>query len=79
MKIKRFLIFLLVIIFLSVLAVYYPHLTGNSISNSNQEYEKESCSVNRVIDGDTLICDNKTIRLLGINTTMLEFIRFEGK
>ncbi|MFA7708471.1 MAG: hypothetical protein WCX73_05970 [Candidatus Pacearchaeota archaeon] len=75
MKIKRLLVFFLVIILLSILSIYYPKFTGEVVNNSNsQNYEKESCFVNRVIDGDTLVCDNQTIRLLGINTTMLEFI-----
>ena len=69
MKIKRILVFLIIIIFLGFLAYYYPKLTGEAISNSNhQEYEKEKCFVSRVIDGDTLVCGNQTIRLLGINT-----------
>ena len=68
MKLKRLLVFLIIIVLLSLLAVYYPKLTGKAVSNSNQEYEKEACSVNRVIDGDTIVCDNQTIRLLGINT-----------
>ncbi|MDD5191616.1 MAG: thermonuclease family protein [Candidatus Nanoarchaeia archaeon] len=67
MKIKRLLVFLLVILILVLLSVYYPKLTGNYISNS-QNYQKESCFVSRVIDGDTLICNNQSTRLLGINT-----------
>ena len=71
MKIKRLLVFLLVIILLGFLAYYYPKLTGEAVINSNQEYQKEKCFVSRVIDGDTIICNNQSTRLLGINTTML--------
>jgi len=67
MKTKRLLIFLFIIILLVLLSIYYPKFTGEAVSD-NQEYEKENCFVNRVIDGDTLICGNQTIRLLGINT-----------
>ncbi len=64
--IKRVLIFLSIIILLGLLSVFYPYITGEKSFNP-VEYEKESCFVNRVIDGDTLVCDNETIRLLGIN------------
>lgn len=67
MKIKRILVFLILLVLLGILSVYYPKLTGEAVSN-NQEYEKESCFAERVIDGDTIVCDNQTIRLLGINT-----------
>lgn len=65
--IKRVLIFFMVIILLGVLSIYYPKITGEEewIAES---YEKEPCFVNRIIDGDTLVCDNETIRLLGIDT-----------
>jgi endonuclease YncB( thermonuclease family) len=63
--IKRVLIFLIIIIFLGALSVFYPYITGEK--QINQEYEKETCFVNRIIDGDTLVCDNETIRLLGID------------
>ena len=76
MKLKRLLVFLLIIILLGFLAYYYPKFTGESISN-NQEYEKENCFVNRVIDGDTLVCSNQTIRLLGINTPEKKMPYFE--
>jgi micrococcal nuclease len=59
---KRALIFIGIIILLGLLSVYYPD------SNDKQEYEKEPCFVNRIIDGDTLVCNNETIRLLGIDT-----------
>ncbi len=67
MVLKRLLIFLGIILFLALLSVYYPYLTGEAVFDS-VVYEKEKCFVNRVIDGDTLVCDNKTIRLLGIDT-----------
>ena len=64
---KRVLIFLIIIIFLGVLSVFYPYLVGEE-DLKGKEYEKEPCFVNRIIDGDTLVCDNVTIRLLGIDT-----------
>lgn len=68
MKIKRFLIFILVIILLALLAVYYPYLTGNSISDS-QNYEREEVFVSRVIDGDTFQDQiGQSYRFLGVNT-----------
>jgi len=66
MRLKRLLVFLIIIILLGVLSVYYPYLAGEVVKE-NIKYEKESCFVNRVIDGNTLVCDNETIRLLGIN------------
>lgn len=68
MKTKRLLVFFLVIFILAVLSIYYPKLTGKSISDSDIEYEKETVFVSRVIDGDTIICNNQSTRLLGINT-----------
>ena len=73
---KRILIFFGIIIFLGILSVYYPYLTGEVVKN-NQNYEKEKCFVNRVIDGDTLVCDNETIRLLGIDTPERNEILYE--
>ena len=66
MVLKRVLIFLGIILFLALLSVYYPYLTGEK--EISKDYEKEKCFVNRVIDGDTLVCNNDTIRLLGIDT-----------
>tara|TARA_Y100000310_G_C20646052_1_gene796640 strand:+ start:1162 stop:1371 length:210 start_codon:yes stop_codon:yes gene_type:complete len=63
---KRVLIFFTVIILLGILAAYYPYLT-NEKQIIKQDYEKEFCFVNRVIDGDTLVCNNESIRLLGID------------
>jgi endonuclease YncB( thermonuclease family) len=62
---KRVIFFLGIIILLSLLSIFYPYITGEK--QINQEYEKETCFVNRIIDGDTLVCDNETIRLLGID------------
>ena len=73
---KRVLIFLFIVILLGLLSVYYPYLTGEVVKN-NQNYEKEKCFVNRVIDGDTLVCDNETIRLLGIDTPERNEILYE--
>ena len=67
MVLKRFLVFVGIIFLLGLLSVYYPYLTGEVVFDS-KDYEKEKCFVNRVIDGDTLVCDNETIRLLGIDT-----------
>ncbi len=64
---KRVLIFIGIILGLSLLSIFYPYLTGEAVFDS-VAYEKEKCFVNRVIDGDTLVCDNETIRLLGIDT-----------
>lgn len=69
MAIKRLLAFLLVLIALSLLAIYYPNLTGNT---SKHYYDFENIQISRVIDGDTLeIISNQgvkeSVRLLGIN------------
>ena len=64
---NRFLVFAIIIFLLGVLSVYYPYLTGDK-EIFTKDYEKEECFVNRVIDGDTLVCNNETIRLLGIDT-----------
>ena len=63
---KRVLIFLGIILGLTLLSVFYSYLTGEKAIKP-VEYEKESCFVNRVIDGDTLVCNNESIRLLGID------------
>ena len=64
---KRVLIFFSIIIVLSLLSIFYPPF-ANEKNLDSIKYEKQTCFVNRIIDGDTLICDNETIRLLGINT-----------
>ena len=56
----------IIIILLGVLSVLYPYLTGEKTINP-VEYEQETAFVTRVIDGDTLVCNNETIRLLGID------------
>ncbi len=66
MRFKRPLIFLFIVILLGILSIYYPKLTGEEDWKA-KDYEKEECFVNRVIDGDTLVCNNETIRLLGID------------
>lgn len=71
---KRLLVFLFIIILLGTLAYYYPYLTGETVRDSNVQYQKESAFVIRIIDGDTIVVSgdeigNQThIRLLGINT-----------
>ena len=66
MRLKRIAAFFLIIFLLSIFSYFYPKLTGESIEDN--EYEKETTFVNRVIDGDTIETDIGTIRLLGINT-----------
>jgi len=61
MRVKRVVIFIILLGLLIAFSVY-------SNKDSDVGYEKEKCFVDRVIDGDTLICDNRTIRLLGIDT-----------
>ena len=65
---KRVIIFFGIIVLLGLLSWFYPYLTGEEELIKNQDYEMEKCFVGRVIDGDTLVCDNETIRLLGIDT-----------
>jgi micrococcal nuclease len=73
MQIKKLFLFLLIILVLALISIYWPTLTGKSVSN-NQEYPKEKVFVNRIIDGDTIVVsgneigENIHIRLLGINT-----------
>lgn len=62
MKIKRLLVFIVVIIALIDLAYFYPKLTGETA------YEIKTANITRAIDGDTIETDIGTIRLLGINT-----------
>lgn len=76
MKFKRLFIFILIIILLGLLAYYYPYIqsavSGNSISQTNTNYQKEPALVTRIVDGDTIHVNingtDETIRLLGINT-----------
>jgi len=65
MKVKRLVVFFLILISLALLSIYQPVLTGKAI---HTEYEREPALVLRVIDGDTIETDIGTIRLLGINT-----------
>jgi len=65
--IKRALVFILVIAFLVLLSIYYPKFTGEAVIDNNK-YQREKCFVGRVIDGDTIVCNNQSTRLLGINT-----------
>jgi len=67
MNLKRFFIFCLIILFLGLISIYYPNLTGKSLKNP-EAFLIENASVIRIIDGDTIETDNGTIRFLGINT-----------
>lgn len=76
MKIKRLLIFLLVLLALALFSIYYPSIqkainpTGNAVQES---YVEENATLVRVIDGDTIVVNGEEIgndvhvRLLGIN------------
>lgn len=64
MKIKRLLVFFIVIIVLIDLAYFYPKLTGKATA----VHEKISVNLTRVIDGDTIDTELGKVRLLGINT-----------
>jgi micrococcal nuclease len=72
MRYKRIFVFLLIVVLLGILAIYYPYLTGKSISTGNINYEPEPAIVTRIVDGDTIHVTlngkDETIRLLGINT-----------
>lgn len=61
MKIKRLLIFVIVLIILIDLAYFYPRLTGKGV------YEIEIVNITKVVDGDTFEADSEKIRLLCIN------------
>jgi micrococcal nuclease len=83
MNYKKILVFFLIIISLSLLSIIYPHLTGQSIlKTSSMEYEKESATLMRVVDGDTIKVDmdgkEETIRLLGVNTPEKGQIGYES-
>ena len=71
MKIKRIAAFILIIALLALVSIIYPHLTGNSVSNSNTEYEREQAFVTKIVDGDTIHVNinnkEEVVRLLGIN------------
>jgi endonuclease YncB( thermonuclease family) len=75
MRLRKLVIFLIIILLLALLSVYWPELTGKSVSGS--EYEKESVFVTKVIDGDTIVVtgdigNDVHVRLLGINNKRLE-------
>lgn len=67
MKIKRIIVFFLVLFLLGTLSYFQPRLNGNFAN-----YEPQTAKVIRVIDGDTIevqIKESKeTVRLLGIDT-----------
>lgn len=65
MKVKRLLMFLVVLILLIDLAYFYPKLTGKV----TKDYERITVNISRVIDGDTFKDNSgQSYRLLGINT-----------
>ncbi len=70
MKIRRFLIFLLIVGILALFSIYYPTLTGNIVKQDY--YPKETAILLRAVDGDTIEAsvgeEIWTIRVLGINT-----------
>lgn len=71
MKLKRLLIFFLVILLLSIISILYnPNPTGNAVKQDY--YPKETAILERVIDGDTIVYRigniSQSCRLLGINT-----------
>jgi micrococcal nuclease len=75
MKLKRILIFLLIINILALFALYYPSIKSNITSltgSSISYYNKEQAIMLRAVDGDTIHAlvngKDETIRLLGINT-----------
>ena len=78
--IKRVLIFFGIIIFLGLLSFFQPYLAGEKELIKNHDFDEETCFVDRIIDGDTLVCDGETIRLLGIDTPERgEFLYQEAK
>ena len=61
--------FIGILVFLSLFAVYKTDYTGDVVRNI--EYEKELVFVLKVVDGDTIETSNGCIRLLGINNKSL--------
>ncbi len=68
MRLRKFLIFLLVILLLALISIYWPKITNAVSGNAINDNGKEPAFVKRVIDGDTIDTDIGRIRLLGINT-----------
>lgn len=67
MKEKRKYSYLLTLLLIAFVLVNYTFI--DSYLNKNfVEKEKETVFVSRVIDGDTIVVGNESIRLLGINT-----------
>ena len=62
MRLKRLIVFFLILIILGLISVYSPGFTSKTI------YEPEPALVLRAVDGDTLETDIGTVRLLGVNT-----------
>ena len=63
--VKRGLVFLLVILILILITVNYYWMDSFIVKTFN---ESESGIVTRIVDGDTVIIGNQSVRLLGINT-----------
>ena len=65
MKQKLKYIFLLFSVIILLVSINYSYL-DKSLEDFLTEYE--SAFVERVVDGDTLIANNESVRLLGINS-----------
>ena len=63
---KRSIAYLILLLVL-ILALNYPFL-DKKVEDVFGDYNKETIFVDRVIDGDTIVTGNRSIRLLGINT-----------
>lgn len=74
MKLKRVLVFLIILIILILIGMIFNNLTGNVVSNNKKAGidEKQEIFVKKVVDGDTIKADvngkEESIRLLGVNT-----------
>jgi micrococcal nuclease len=62
---KKTQIIILIVLILLLIGINYPFL-DSSLENFLMDYE--TGIVKRVIDGDTIIVNNESVRLLGINT-----------
>lgn len=62
---KRIEIYLLIFLFLFLFTIDYPFLDSLVVKFLEND---ESVFVSRIVDGDTIIGNNESIRLLGINT-----------
>ena len=62
---KKKQIFLIIFLVIILFTINYPFL-DKKLENFLTDYETEI--VERVIDGDTIVIDGSSVRLLGINT-----------